>query len=345
MPKRIACALCGVFRYSGPGVLPEGRYTCRECRATRRAAKPAIASRTAAPRRRGNLPRLWCVDCAKPMAKGRGSLPQGKARCRECRRAARLATARRCGCGKPATGMGRFAFCDDCRRVRTHQMCEVCGEEFHPKSPMQRTCSRVCGRVINAKQRQCRIKWRFCESCKSWWVANRVGRCPRLGCRGKVKPPSCSVTYRYCRGCGRLFVAQARPRLLYCSDECQCPTRTTQERACGSCGSSFTTIFDRQRFCSEACRKREERYRRRAVQAEDVDREAVFARDRYICQLCGKRVAMTKVAPHPRSPTLDHIVPVSKGGAHEPANVQLAHFLCNSLKGNRGGGEQLRLVG
>jgi 5-methylcytosine-specific restriction endonuclease McrA len=44
-------------------------------------------------------------------------------------------------------------------------------------------------------------------------------------------------------------------------------------------------------------------------------------------------------------PSLDHIVPVSLGGTHTWANVQLAHLRCNVSKGNRPANEQLRLVG
>jgi 5-methylcytosine-specific restriction endonuclease McrA len=35
---------------------------------------------------------------------------------------------------------------------------------------------------------------------------------------------------------------------------------------------------------------------------------------------------------HPVSGGSDHIVPLAQGGTHEPANVQCAHFLCNSIK-------------
>jgi 5-methylcytosine-specific restriction endonuclease McrA len=44
-------------------------------------------------------------------------------------------------------------------------------------------------------------------------------------------------------------------------------------------------------------------------------------------------------------PSLDHIEPLSLGGKHVPENVQITHLACNMAKGNRGGGEQLLLIG
>lgn len=47
------------------------------------------------------------------------------------------------------------------------------------------------------------------------------------------------------------------------------------------------------------------------------------------------------------SVSLDHVVPLSQGGAHDPANVQLAHLTCNVRKGAQlvERGEQLMLTG
>lgn len=42
---------------------------------------------------------------------------------------------------------------------------------------------------------------------------------------------------------------------------------------------------------------------------------------------------------------MDHVIPLTKGGNHELANVRLAHLRCNVSKGNRGGNEQLLLIG
>ena len=54
-----------------------------------------------------------------------------------------------------------------------------------------------------------------------------------------------------------------------------------------------------------------------------------------ICQICGKPVNEKDILNgHIRRyyPTLDHIIPISKGGSHTWDNVQLAHMCCNAGK-------------
>jgi 5-methylcytosine-specific restriction endonuclease McrA len=36
--------------------------------------------------------------------------------------------------------------------------------------------------------------------------------------------------------------------------------------------------------------------------------------------------------PHPASASLDHRIPLSKGGSHTAENTQLAHLACNVRK-------------
>lgn len=55
-----------------------------------------------------------------------------------------------------------------------------------------------------------------------------------------------------------------------------------------------------------------------------------------ICAICGRAVDFDKVFPDPWSPTIDHIIPISKGG--DPAaleNLQLAHLQCNRIKASK----------
>lgn len=53
---------------------------------------------------------------------------------------------------------------------------------------------------------------------------------------------------------------------------------------------------------------------------------ALYERDNRMCGICHKHV------PRPHA-SIDHIIPLSKGGKHEWENVQLAHRRCNHLKG------------
>lgn len=55
-----------------------------------------------------------------------------------------------------------------------------------------------------------------------------------------------------------------------------------------------------------------------------------------ICGICGKPVDFSLKYPHPLSPTVDHIVPVSKGGhPSDISNLQLAHRCCNRAKSDK----------
>ncbi|UPW09799.1 HNH endonuclease [Gordonia terrae] len=68
---------------------------------------------------------------------------------------------------------------------------------------------------------------------------------------------------------------------------------------------------------------------------EPINESAVFERDHWLCGLCGGEVLPEWEYPHPGSASLDHIVPLSKGGSHTYDNVQLAHLKCNLRKGAR----------
>lgn len=54
-----------------------------------------------------------------------------------------------------------------------------------------------------------------------------------------------------------------------------------------------------------------------------------------MCQICNAPVLTDAIYPEPLSPTIDHIVPLSRDGKHQADNVQLAHWLCNARKSDR----------
>lgn len=136
-----------------------------------------------------------------------------------------------------------------------------------------------------------------------------------------------------------------------CATGCM-PRRSFVAGECASCGVAF--VYQNKggpprRCCSAVCAKRFDRqqYRARSRGAfvEPVFRRKVFERDGWRCQLCRELVLRSAVVPHPRAPTIDHIVALAAGGEHSMANAQTAHFSCNSEKGAGARNDQLRLVG
>jgi 5-methylcytosine-specific restriction endonuclease McrA len=82
-----------------------------------------------------------------------------------------------------------------------------------------------------------------------------------------------------------------------------------------------------------------------APTVEKFTRTEVFERDAWRCGICRRKVDSKLAYPHPLSPSLDHIVPLSKGGEHTKANTRLAHLRCNVIRRDQGAPEQLALVG
>lgn len=118
------------------------------------------------------------------------------------------------------------------------------------------------------------------------------------------------------------------------------------EKKCKICGEVFFSANPNKIYCSNKCKRashamrRSHRYKNRcekygAFFDKTITLEGVIKRDKNVCKICGE--------PCDRSskdwgnigsmyPTIDHIVPLAKGGTHTWDNVQLAHALCNSTK-------------
>lgn len=77
--------------------------------------------------------------------------------------------------------------------------------------------------------------------------------------------------------------------------------------------------------------------KRGASHGERVRHIDIAERDNWMCHICGKRVTR-------KTWSLDHLMPVSRGGAHTRINVALAHRDCNSRRGADRLPAQLRLI-
>ncbi|MAT81699.1 MAG: HNH endonuclease [Phycisphaerae bacterium] len=59
-----------------------------------------------------------------------------------------------------------------------------------------------------------------------------------------------------------------------------------------------------------------------------LNRRNLFARDRNRCQYCGKKFSLAELS-------IDHVVPISRGGANTWDNLVCACIRCNTRKGSR----------
>jgi 5-methylcytosine-specific restriction endonuclease McrA len=91
------------------------------------------------------------------------------------------------------------------------------------------------------------------------------------------------------------------------------------------------------------CQKRREKenntkknHSRRAAGELIMTVESLAERDGIKCNICTKPVNMSKSGLDPLGPTIDHLLPVSKGGTNDSFNLALAHRRCNTSRGNRG---------
>lgn len=68
---------------------------------------------------------------------------------------------------------------------------------------------------------------------------------------------------------------------------------------------------------------------------EAVRKRAIESKD-HVCALCGKPINAELKTPDPMSLEVDHIIPISRGGApYDIDNLQLTHRRCNRLKSNK----------
>ncbi|NDC49489.1 MAG: hypothetical protein EBZ61_10505 [Micrococcales bacterium] len=67
---------------------------------------------------------------------------------------------------------------------------------------------------------------------------------------------------------------------------------------------------------------------------EKITFDDLIMRDGPLCQICGELMDW-QTGRHRERVSLDHIIPISKGGSHTMDNVRLVHLSCNSKKSDR----------
>lgn len=123
---------------------------------------------------------------------------------------------------------------------------------------------------------------------------------------------------------------------------------------CIVCGVWADGTIHGQKYCSDSCNVKDWK-RRNADRVRVLDRERVRRRraiiretqvERFtdqdvrmahgdICYLCGDPINFKLRYPNPDSPSVDHIVPLARGGTHTLDNCAMTHWGCNNKKNVR----------
>lgn len=85
--------------------------------------------------------------------------------------------------------------------------------------------------------------------------------------------------------------------------------------------------------CSEARHRR--RAAKKAVESESFTLADVINQWGTDCHLCNNPIDLTLEWPDRFSKSMDHVIPISKGGPHKLSNVKLAHLTCNQRKSDK----------
>lgn len=106
-----------------------------------------------------------------------------------------------------------------------------------------------------------------------------------------------------------------------------------------------------RKYCSTRCRNAWQNARKKdrrilklsSGECDKITLKALYERKNGICYICGGECDYSDFEVRPDGtfiagdnyPSIEHIVPLSKGGLHIWANVDLAHRICNALKGDQ----------
>lgn len=191
-------------------------------------------------------------------------------------------------------------------------------------SPSRRGSCSDCGCVIQLSKTSAAVP--RCARCRSTFFESLRGERPTRCAACGVAFESRSSRNSWTRACSK----SCSTRLQMLDD----PERFRAVRDAGNV--SRWGIARRSELEQKAAYERKNRARRArrvGTASEPYTTAEIAERDGFRCGICRRKVRMGFAWPHPSSPSIDHIVPLSKGGEDTRANVQLAHLRCNLKAG------------
>ncbi len=233
------------------------------------------------------------------------------------------------------------------------------------------TCE-YCGVVYVNTREHANEGNRFCtrECWFAWW--KEEGKKNKRKRKHEKEKGKAEKYTRTCEVCGKTYIDS---RALTCSEECQRKRYNEKQKQsetygwteeknqknrerkgivlhvaeCEECGKEFEYYATKEnkgyrKYCNKKCTdvmlKRTARaIRRLRINTNTKDRISLVKLINYsrgVCSICGCKVVKTKKSEYkPNGATVDHIIPLAKGGTHTWDNVQLACRDCNSHKSDK----------
>jgi 5-methylcytosine-specific restriction endonuclease McrA len=248
-----------------------------------------------------------------------------------------------------ASRAGGSKYCSRaCKTPPNVKACERCGRKFRfspCEASYKRFCSRACAWPATPRP---------CRGCGAEFRAQRADQ---RYCGSRCIPAA--RVRRECERCGRAFTVQ--PNVLrysaarFCSNACRYQRVTKKCDYCGKGMAVKTSRARSQRFCAMPCyarwqsvyntgqrnplwnggrgaSERRTYYNRRAglraCAAEPITKSLLVSTYGHLCYICGVPLTLDTM-------TIDHVTPLSRGGAHTLKNVRPACKRCNCRKYNR----------
>lgn len=315
-------------------------------------------------------PRRACKGCEKDRKAAADRKRRSQSTCERCGRTfehSHKSRTRFCSaeCRRPDARQNRPADCKKCgirfvRRFSSQQYCSFeCGGRARQKPASCLRCGKVftkrrtpaghysssarmyCGRDCAFAHKTERSAWRKLGNWFSEWgddVWPMLVKC-QCGEMHKVSSPSGDQTCVRCRriesrrgpcdGCGQEIIR--RNGVRFCRECVEAKNRATRRKA----KRRHRRIHGHESTFRQRCKKFGAHY-------EPVSRKFIFERDKWTCQICRCKllpkyslIVGTKQV-NPRSPTIDHKIPLSEGPSgpgHTPGNCQAACWGCNTERG------------
>lgn len=183
-------------------------------------------------------------------------------------------------------------------------------------------CSSLCGARARYGYTPTVTVTGTCDQCgKDWARKGRAGKgrfCSKH-CSNIWHGRHPSLFIKTCAECNREYVGLAKS--IVCSKDCRQTRAIKARNALYPPGPNLAKnhAARAKRFNVEYDYK--------------VNRLGVLERDGWICQLCNEEISHTAIYPSAGYGSIDHVLPMSRGGGHVWNNVQAAHLGCNIAKG------------